>query len=306
MRDREDSIRDIREFNRFYTNVLGLLDRYMLDSDFSLTEARILYELSEAGRCIANELSVRLQVDKSYLSRILAGFEKKDLVRREVSPDDSRASSIELTEKGKREFSALSEQSNRQIRRLLGWLSDEECGEVTASMETIRRHLTKVNEVQIRPFTDADVSFVIGHQLDLYEKEYGFTSPVWKAYVQDAVHRLVDRFDAAKDCMLILEYRGVPSGCIAVAHAQGFAAQLRFFFLESAVRGLGLGGRLMEYAIAFCKEKQYKHVFLLTNSILDAARYLYRKHGFRLTDAHTIEEWGEAFVEERWDLDLSS
>jgi DNA-binding MarR family transcriptional regulator len=247
----------------------------MPDSDFTLTEARVLYELSEAGRCIANELCVPLQVDKSYLSRILAGFEKKGFVRREVSQGDSRASSIALTEKGKREFSALSEQSNRQIRHLLDWLSDAKCGEVTASMETIRRHLTKANKVHIRPFTVADVDFMIGHQLDLYEKEYGFASPVWKAYVYDAVHRLVDRFDALKDCMLILEYRGVPSGCIAVAHAQEQTAQLRFFFPKSAVRGLGLGGRLMELAVAFCREKRYKHVFLLTNSKLDAARHLY-------------------------------
>ena len=304
MQDRAETIRDIREFNRYYTNILGLLDRYVLESGYSLTEARILFELSETGPCIANVLSSQLQIDKSYLSRILAGFEKKDLVCREAASGDARASRIELTEKGAACIRDLNERSNLHIGKLLFWLSDRECGEVRAAMDTIRKHLSKAGAIEIRPYTKQDIAFVINGQLELYGKEYGFTSDVWKAYVADAVHRLDDRFDPARDMMVVLEHDGAPSGCIAVAHAGEQTAQLRFFFLDSALRGLGIGSRLMELALEFCREKQYQHVFLLTNSELDAARHVYGKNGFRLTDSHVVGEWGEAFVEERWEMDL--
>lgn len=305
MKSRTDTIYDIREFNRFYTNILGLLDRRILGSGYSLTEARILYELNETGRCIANELTVRLRIDKSYLSRILAGFEKKGLVRREPSPDDSRSYRIELTEEGVSTVRRLNERSDRHIRRLLLRLSDAECGEVRAAMDTIQTRLSGANDVNIRPYRDSDVDFVITNQIALYEREYGFTAAAWKAYVTDAVRRFAGGFDEARDCMYILEYRGVLSGCVAIAHAGDRSAQLRFFFLEKAVRGLGLGGRLMDLAIAFCREKHYRHVFLWTCSKLDAARYLYGKHGFRIAEARENDEWGEPMVEERWELDLS-
>ena len=303
MMNRADTIHEIRKFNRFYTNVLGLLDRDILDSGYSLTEARILYEISESGQCIANDLSVRLRLDKSYLSRILAGFEKKGLIRRAVSPDDSRAYCIELTKNGASAVHSLIERSNRYIQQLVFGLSDSECGEVRASMEFIANHLSKASAINIRPYKDADVDFVIANQIALYEQEYGFTSAAWKTYVTDAVCRFTGNFNETKDCMYILEYHGVVSGCIAIARAGDQSAQLRFFFLEKAVRGMGMGNRLMDLAMVFCKEKNYRHVFLWTCNKLDAARYLYGKYGFRVTETKENSDWGEIMVEERWELD---
>ncbi len=306
MKDRSDAIRDIRDFNRFYTNILGLLDRHVLDSGYSLTEARILYELSHAGRGIANELAAQLHLDKSYLSRILAGFEKKGLVRREVSGDDNRAYSIELTAKGRQCFRELNEKSNRQMLNLLLPLSDAECAAVRAAMESVRQSLTKASAMHIRPFAKTDLPFVISRQIELYETEYGFTTDTWKKYVTNAVLEFYDRFAEAKDCMYILEYKGAPSGCIAVTHAQEHTAQLRFFFVDAALRGRGMGRRLMELALAFCRDKRYRHAFLLTCSKLAAARCLYGQYGFQITDAHENLEWGEAMIEERWDMDIPS
>ncbi len=304
MADRTDTIHRVREFNRFYTSILGLLDRRILDSGYSLTEARILYELQENGPCTASELCARLPIDKSYLSRLLAGFAKKGLVRREPSREDGRSYGLELTELGASTVRELGECSDRQIRRLLQSLSDTECGEVRASMDVIQARLAGANNVAIRPYRDSDVGFVIGNQIALYEKEYGFTSSAWQAYVAEAVHQLTDRFDGARDCMYIVELRGVPAGCIAIAHTGKGSAQLRFFFLEKAARGLGLGGRLMDLAIAFCREKNYRHVFLWTCSKLDAARYLYGKYGFRIVETKENSDWGGPMVEERWELDM--
>ncbi len=103
-KQRDAVISDIRGFNRFYTNILGLLDKHILESDFSLTEGRILFELQEIGPSMANTLSQRLNIDKSYLSRILAKFEMNGLIEKEVSGDDSRAYVIRLSEKGTSNF----------------------------------------------------------------------------------------------------------------------------------------------------------------------------------------------------------
>lgn len=305
MENRTEIIGNIREFNRHYTVVLDLLNRHVLGSGYSLAEARLLYELSESGPCIANELAGRLQMDKSYLSRLLAGFERKGLVRREPVPRDSRASAIVLTQEGAACLRDLSARSDRHIRGMLHWLSDRECAEVLQAMDGIRKRLAKAADFAARPYTKADLPFIINGQLELYDAEYGFTSPVWKEYVAQAVHRLDAQFDAALDQMVILEYRGEAAGCIAVAHAGEGTAQLRFFFLKPAARGLGVGGRLLETALLFCREKNYRRVFLLTSDKLDAARYLYAKHGFRLTEAHHNADWGAAFIEERWDLELT-
>ncbi len=305
MGTKADMISDIRGFNRFYTNILGLLDRHILQSEYSLTEARILFELNETGITTANALCAKLSIDKSYMSRMLSGFEKKGLIQKEVSKDDSRAYTITLSDKGQQVMRELSAKSSEQIDRLLAPLSDAQCREVHAAMQTIQKRLSQAAAAcVIRPFRQEDVDFIISGQIRLYETEYGFTSDIWKGYVRDGVQKLVAQFDEQKDCVLILEANGVPAGCIAITHTGDDTARLRFFFVESAARGLGAGRRLMDMAIEFCRKKQYRHVFLWTCDQLDAARYLYASYGFAITDTHKNDEWGAPVVEERWDLEL--
>lgn len=301
-----DTIACIREFNRFYTNILGLLDQHILNSDFSLTDARILFELNEIGCCMANALSTKLNVDKSYMSRIIGRFEKKGLISKKISREDNRANFIELTEEGSRVIDNLIETSNCQIGQLLAPLSEEECHEIYKAMETIKKHLAKATtRIEIRPFTNNDVDYIISRQINLYKIEYGFTSEIWKAYITDGVHQLVTQFIPEKDCVYILEANGNVSGCVAITHIGDETAQLRFFFIEPTLRGLGAGNKLINMAIDFCREKKYKRVFLWTFSELAAARHLYGKNGFRMTDTHENREWGKPVLEERWDLDLS-
>lgn len=158
--------------------------------------------------------------------------------------------------------------------------------------------------VNIRPFTDDDVDYIISRQIELYKIEYGFTSEIWKAYITDGVRQLVNQFTPEKDCVYILEADGNVSGCVAITHITDETAQLRFFFIEPALRGLGEGNKLINTAIGFSREKKYKNLFLWTFSKLEAARHLYSKNGFQITDTHENREWGEPVLEERWDLGL--
>jgi len=156
----------------------------------------------------------------------------------------------------------------------------------------------------IRPFCKSDIDFVIEGQLALYATEYGFTSQVWNNYLTDGVQEFLRQFDSARDCMYIAMRDGTPCGCIAITHTDGRTAQLRFYFMEKECRGRGVGRRLMDHAIGFCQRADYERVFLWTFSTLDAARHLYAGRGFRITETHVNNEWGEPILEEKWELEL--
>jgi len=169
----------------------------------------------------------------------------------------------------------------------------------------MNRNVEKSNKgIVIRPFTPEDVDFIISSQLKLYEVEYGFTSDIWKAYLADGVNELVNQFNGKKDCIYILEYNGIPSGCAAVTNIDDLTAKFRFFFVNFKLRGLGAGHLLLDMSIKFCKEKRYKHVCLWTFSTLEAARHLYKSKGFNITKTRENNEWGTPIIEELWKMDL--
>lgn len=142
--DKTVLIADIREFNRFYTGILGLLDRYYLDSGYSLTEVRTLFELSGSAGCTANDVIQKLKIDPSYMSRILAKFHKAGLLEKRPSESDSRAKVVRLTEKGQALAGDLIRSSDREIGRLVADLNGKECREVWRAVRTLEKYLKYV------------------------------------------------------------------------------------------------------------------------------------------------------------------
>lgn len=302
---KNDIITEIRGFNRFYTNILGLLDQYIIDSGYSLTEARILFEISKTDICTANQLCSVLNVDRSYMSKIIGKFEKNELIKRSVCDTDKRNNEIRMTEKGMNVFHELNDNANKQIDGLLSKLTLSECERLIDSIRTVKKSFMKATKnIKIRPFKEQDIAYVIDRQLSLYELERQFTTEIWKNYLTQGVIALVERFNPEKDCILILECDGSPCGCIAITHTENNAAQLRYFFLEPELRGLGAGTKLLNAALEFCRQKKYSHVFLWTVSAQESARILYKKAGFVITETSENENWGAHVLEEKWDLDL--
>ena len=144
MTPHQETINKIRSFNRFYTNVIGLLDQHFLDSPFSLTEGRVLYEICNTEECSAKKIRENILIDEGYLSRILDTFVKRGLIRKTRSSDDGRLWLIAPTEKGRREFASLNDNSNRLIAQLIEKLSIEERADLLNKMEEIRTLLEKV------------------------------------------------------------------------------------------------------------------------------------------------------------------
>ena len=300
-----DIVTEIRGFNRFYTNILGLLDQQIIDSGYSLTEARILFEISKTDICTANQLCSILDIERSYMSKIINKFEKKDLIKRRKCGKDNRNIEIQPTEKGMTVFHDLNNRANKQIEDLLEKLNIEDCEKLLNGIRTVKRYFTKATKnIKIRPYEERDISYVIDRQLSLYESERQFTTEIWKKYLTQGVISLIENFNPDKDCMLILECDGNASGCIAITHTEESVAQLRYFFLEPELRGLGAGKNLLDTALNFCREKKYSHVFLWTVSAQESARKLYKNAGFNITETSKNESWGSLVLEEKWDLDL--
>ncbi len=295
-------VSQIRSFNRFYTKLLGLLNRHILDSPYSLTEVRILLEIERLKACTANKLIDKLEIDRGYMSRVLKNFESSGLIQKKGTASDRRKLMLELTEKGKDTLAELEGRSGRQVESLIGHLDEKERQALVQSMASIKSALLKsINPVTIRTYRKEDLGFIIGRHRELYASEYGFSSE-FSDYVEKYVLKFDEHHDPDKENIWIGEADGKPVGMIALVRIDDKTAQLRWFLIEPELRGMGLGHMLMDTVMDFSRAKGYKHVFLWTVNILEAARALYSRFGFRLTESKANDTWNGNLLEERWDL----
>lgn len=293
----------IRDFNRFYTNIIGLVNRHILESPYSLAEARVLLEIDASGKCTARDLIQKIDIDPGYLSRMLSRFMKNGLVAQSASSADGRAKILSLTGKGRDAYRHLSESSNLQITQMLEQFPEKDQKKLLDSMQAIKAILSHDadNTITIRTRRAGDLGYIAYRHAVLYQEEYGL-KPVFEQYVMDGL--LAFQKSQSEGEIWIAESGGRIAGFIGVVASDSDTAQLRWFLIEPEFRGLGLGRRLMTTAMDFCREKGFRHVFLWTFDELDAARHLYREYGFLSTEKAGNDTWKDGVVEERWDLDL--
>ena len=140
------AVNKIRAFNRFYTLILGLLDKHLLNSHFTLPEVRVMYEIYHHKKITSKEITELLRMDKGYLSRILLHFDNKGLIERKANKMDARAQEISLSAKGEKEFLAINLASENQIVELLAGLSNQEIDKLTGHMDEIQKILIKISK----------------------------------------------------------------------------------------------------------------------------------------------------------------
>jgi len=304
MNNNSNEISQIRSFNYFYTKVLGLLDQQILDGEHSLTEIRVLQEISKTDQSTAIVLSNKLEIERSYMSRIIKHLEKSELITKVQSKRDNRVYYIALTEKGSSAIGELNRKSDEQIVQVFEHLGQEGLSRVLKAMSVIKNRVSEsLYPITIRNFVEEDIDYLILQHQIIYPAEYGLSS----AFVNDVnkiIHQYVEHFDARKECILIAEVDGRRLGSIAIAKSDDKTAQLRFFLIEPEGRGKGIGKKLIETALEFCSEKDYTHIFLETLSKLKTARHIYKSKGFEITHTQENSEWGKDLIEERWDMDL--
>ncbi len=290
----------IRNFNRFYTNVIGLVNQTILESPYSLAEARILLEINQVAACTASDLSGKLQIDPGYLSRILRRFKKEGLVTTARSAQDGRSQILGITAKGRETFRQLSSASDRQLVQLMQQLPPSAQHTLVSHMQAIQNMLSGQpdNSVTIRSQQPGDAGYIIYRHAVLYSQEYGL-APVFEKYVLQSLATYLEKPDGGQ--ILVAECCGKIVGFIGIMRADAITAQLRWFLIEPEFRGAGLGHKLLAAAMEYCRRQNYRQVFLWTFKGLDTACHLYEKFGFRLTEEKLNHDWQEQVIEQRWD-----
>ena len=302
------TIHRIRAFNRFYTHKIGLLTNRFLKREYSLVQARILFEINRAEPVYAADLVKKFILSADYVSKIVSRFETRGLITRSPSPEDSRKQILAPTPAGKRAYRELKERSNDQIAKMIAGLSPEKTRKLTDAMGTIEEILDPGKRqsplVTLRPHRPGDIGMVIHRHGVLYAREYGFNHE-FDAYVALGMARFIQAA-TPREHLWMAEIQGRFAGSVAVVRHDDHTAQLRWLIVEPEQRCRGIGRQLIAEAVRFAREAGYRAIMLWTIDFLDSARRLYGEAGFRLTETKAHRVWGRELTEECWKLVLTA
>lgn len=295
----------IRSFNRFFTKLAGVLDRSILQSEFSLAEARVLFEIGHRPGGHSRDFVADLGLDPGYFSRIVGRFKSRKLVVSEKSERDGRLSCLFLTEEGERTLQRLESRAGCEVDSCFRDLSEEARKEILSSMAGILSHKEPVSakELRIRPCLPGELGVISYRHCVLYREEYGFDA-TFENYLLDGMSRFLWEC-GGKGQVWVVDYWGRVMGAIAIVETAQKEGQLRWFYLEPTCRSVGLGKKLMETALGYCQERGMERVFLWTVKDLEAARHLYEKYGFSPVETNEHFLWGRQIVEEKWERQMS-
>ncbi len=295
-----------RDFNRFYTNFLGVLNKAYLDTQFTLTDARVLFEVGSQERVSAVALVRDLHLDPAYLSRILKRFKAEGLMETTPDPDDRRSQIISVTDRGRQQFQDLVRRSNAQIAGRFDKLAAGEPQNVVAAMKTIRSLLdpeATLPPLVIRPHRSGDIGWIVESQAKFYSEEYGWDMR-FEGLIAEVAGRFLTNFDPAMEYGWIAERGGINIGSVLMTNGGDGIAKLRLLYIDKSARGLGLGKTLVDECIRFARAKGYRQISLWTNDILSTARTIYVKAGFQLVSEEKHRMFGPELNGQTWVLGL--
>ncbi|MGV7215429.1 bifunctional helix-turn-helix transcriptional regulator/GNAT family N-acetyltransferase [Bradyrhizobium sp. UFLA05-112] len=303
----DDQVEAVRAFNRFYTRKLGVLDQQLLKTPFSLSEARVLYELAHGGERSAKEIGIELGLDPGYLSRIVQNFDEAGLIARKPLPTDRRQYQLSLTAKGRQAFARLERSSQEDVAAMLRPLTETDRKRLTGAMDTVERLLAMPRAEPapaiLRDPRPGDMGWVVQSHGALYASEYGFDSG-FEALVAEIVAKYMTSYDASRERCWIADIEGRPVGSVFLVKASDDVAKLRLLLLDPVARGRGLGQRLVAECVSFARACGYRRMTLWTQSILVGARKIYQDAGFKLVASEPHRSFGQNLTGETWERDL--
>jgi DNA-binding MarR family transcriptional regulator/GNAT superfamily N-acetyltransferase len=300
----------LRAFNRFYTRRIGVLEERLLQSNFTLAEARVLYEIANNSRLTASDIGRLLSLDLGYLSRILKKFERQGLVSREVAEDDGRQSHLRLTSKGRKSFSPLEAMSRASVAGFLKPLSVQNQSRLLAAAETIQSLVggseardSAAAAIALRTHRPGDIGWIVHRHGEVYAQEYGWDER-FEALVAKIAAEFIENFDPKRERCWIAEKEGLRVGSVVLVAKSKTVAKIRLLLVEPDARGFGIGKQLVGRCVEFARASGYRTITLWTQSNLEAARGIYQQMGFRLAGTKRHRDFGVPLTGETWDLHL--
>ena len=291
----------LRAFSRFYTTVIGLLQEGLLETPYSLTEARVIFELAQRDQMDVADLRRTLDLDPGYLSRIRGRLEEAGLVTRARSGTDGRRHVIGLTARGRAAFATLDARSSEQATALVGRLGEDEQRRLVAAMDAVQQLLgdRPPASAVLRAPGPGDLGWVVERHGALYAEEYG-----WDESFEALVARVVADFAATRDPgrerAWIADVRGARAGCVLCVRSEERVGQLRLLLVEPVYRGMGIGRMLVDACLRFGRGAGYDEMILWTNDVLVDARRIYERAGFELREEEPHTSFGHDLVGQIW------
>lgn len=298
----------VRSFNRFYTREIGLLAEHLPQSELSLAEARVLYELAQLDEQTAAAIVRHLGMDKAHVSRIVGRFRRRGWLRSRISPTHGKQKLLSLTAAGRKVFQRMNLGTQAQIEALLAPIPEPDRQKLVAGMRDIQSVLQadvlSSNRVQLRPLRVGDLGWIIHRQAVLYHQEYGWDW-TYEGLVSQILADFVAHYDATREDAWVAAAGDNVAGSVFLMKTEDPAvAKLRLLYVEPSARGLGVGRRLVRACIDRARALGYRRLTLWTNDILTSARRIYEAEGFRLVKEEKHRSFGHALVGQTWDLDL--
>ncbi len=302
----DTAVARVREFNRDWTEVLGLLDRGLLDTEYTLAESRVIFELAQRESWERLALRERLGMDPSFMTRVLRRLEDEGLVESSQSMSDGRALDLRLTDPGRRAFVLLNQRSSDQVTELLAPLTDDQVDILLESMTIISRLIRPgrtTGHLAVRGLAPGDLGWVVQRHGALYWDEYR-----WDQEFEALVGRIVADYaadqDPERENAWIAELDGARAGCVFCCRRDQETAQLRILLVEPWARGHGIGRSLVDRCIEFARQAGYAKMVLWTNDVLVSARRIYEAVGFELVEEERHHSFGHDLVGQYWELEL--
>lgn len=313
MRELPETIETVRAFSRFYTATVGTLEEGLLKSSLTLPEARLLFEIANAESPTATGLASQLKLDLGYISRLIARFEERGLIRRNVSAMDARQNEISLTNAGRKQFQAIDQRSNEEVAQLISGLTPAEQRKLADSMLSIEMLLQpkKKRSSSSAPFVlrshhPGDMGWIIHRHGALYAQEYGWDQR-FEALVAKIAADFIEQYDPQCERCWIAEQEGAFAGCVFLVKDRTAekTAKLRLLLVEPSARGAGLGRTLVRQCTEFARLAGYSRIVLWTNNVLTAARHIYENEGYCLKQEEQHESFGKKLIGQNWELPLT-
>jgi DNA-binding MarR family transcriptional regulator/GNAT superfamily N-acetyltransferase len=305
--DLEGDIAAVRGFSRFYTRKLRIIEPKLLDSPWTLHEARIIYEIAERQDCTATDLVRALGLDAGFLSRTLQALQRRQIVARKPSKADRRVTELALTAKGRAAFADLDSRSRSAVAALLSELDATRRAAMVGAMATIEQALepaaNQPASFLLRSHRPGDIGWIASRHGAVYAQEYGWDIGV-EALAAEIGAQFIRSYDASLEHCWIAEIDGEPVGSVFLVEGSAQVAKIRLLLVERKARGLGVGRALIEQCIRFARQAGYTSITLWTQSILVAARGIYQRAGFRRVKEEPHHSFGVDLVGETWELEL--
>ncbi len=290
--DLSSQVATIREFNRFYTAKLGLLRPRHLDGPFSLTEARVLFEIGASPSMTARQLAEQFNLDPGYLSRVIASHIKQGLVITSKSETDGREKLLSLTEAGKREVASIDAKSAEELANILSYISPDEREQFANAVHFIQSILSK-GSLQIKRLDkiNQDAISIIHEYYDAID-----------VVVRDPDEKLNQIVEDAQSGFWMAFLDNRPVGCVILRPLPSIAeaGECKRLYIRPEARGQGAADRLMDELEKFAQQ-HYKWVYLDTHDGLQAAINLYKKRGYETCERYNDNPQATVFLRKRLD-----